>query len=135
MFEITTVAAQDTFTLELLKPGGQPLQADDGTPLSVTISGPGSKAYQKAKAARNTRVLALLKPKHKHSLTEDEQHAENAEFMADCTVSFNGWGYHGAADHSAMVAAYSDHGLDFITNQISAAIVNWENFTSSSLKS
>lgn len=135
MFEITSIAAADTFTLALLKPNGQPLLGEGDVPLSVTIYGPGSKPYQKARAARNARLTTLLKPKHKMSITEAEQYQENAEFMAECTVSFNGWGYHGEADTKAMVAAYSDHALDFITDQISKAIVDWENFTSSSSKS
>jgi hypothetical protein len=135
MFEITQLAAADTFTLELLQPNGNPLVGADGAPLSVTIYGPGSKAYQKAKAARSARLGVLLKPKHKMTLTDAENYQENAEFMAECTVSFNGWGYKGANDQAAMVAAYSDHSIDFITEQISRAIVNWENFTSSSSKS
>ena len=135
MFEITQLAAADTFTLELLQPNGNPLLGEDGTPLSVTHYGPGSKAYQKAKAARHARMAVLLKPKHKMTLTEAEQYQENAEFMAECTVSFNGWGYNGKNDHDAMVAAYSDHTLDFLTEQISRSIVTWENFTSSSSKS
>ena len=132
MFEITKVAAADTFTLELTQPNGDPLVGENGAPLSVTVYGPGSKPYQKAKAARAARVAVLLKPKNKTSLTDEESYLENAEFMADCTVSFNGWGYHGANDHAAMVAAYSDHAIDFVTQQVSRAIVSWENFTSSS---
>ena len=135
MFEITKLAAADTFTLELTQPNGDPLLGEDGTPLSVTVYGPGSKAYQKAEASRSARVGVLLKPKHKNTLTKEESYLENAEFMADCTVSFNGWGYNGAADKAAMVAAYSDHAIDFITQQVSRAIVNWENFTSSSAQS
>jgi hypothetical protein len=135
MFEITTVAATDTFTLDLLHANGTPMLGDGAAPLSVTIYGPGSKPYQKAKANRALRLVALLKPKHKNSLTEEEQSQENAEFMAECTVSFNGWGYHGAADQAAMKAAYADHTIDYITEQVSRAIVNWENFTSSSSQS
>jgi hypothetical protein len=135
MFEITSIAAKDTFDVELLSPSDEPLKDAAGNPISVTVYGPGSKAYHRAVAERNQRLMARLKRKNKTTLTQEEQLAENAEFLATCTASFNGWGYQGKSDREAMIAAYSDHTIGFIADQISKAVVDWANFTSSSPKS
>ena len=48
MFEITSIAAKDTFDVELLSPNDEPLKDADGVQLSVTVYGPGSIAYHRA---------------------------------------------------------------------------------------
>ena len=50
MFDITTLAATDTSTLELVGADDAPLFDDKGKPLSITVYGPGSKVYQRAQA-------------------------------------------------------------------------------------
>jgi hypothetical protein len=132
MFEITILAAKDTFTLELLNADDTPLVGADGAPLSITVYGPGSKAYAAAQAARNQRMLDRVAKKGKTKLSAEEQTAENVNFLAACTVSFNGWGYHGQADAQAIAAAYADTKLGFISDQVSRAVNDWANFTSSS---
>jgi hypothetical protein len=135
MFEITTLAAKDTFTLELLNANDEPLFDQEGKPLSITVYGPGSKAYANAQAARNQRMLDRVAKKGKTKLNAEEQTAENVNFLAACTVSFNGWAYHGKADAQAIAAAYADTSLGFIADQVSRAVNDWANFTSSSLTS
>lgn len=127
MFEITNLAAKDTFTLELLSANDEPLLDKDGKPLSVTVYGPGSKAYQKANAARTQRLLDAMAKKGKQKLNAEEQVRENAAFLAACTVSFNGWAYKG--DATAFEAAYADPSIGFIADQVSKAINDWANFT------
>jgi hypothetical protein len=127
MFEITNLAAKDTFTLELQNANEEPLQDKDGKPLSVTVYGPGSKAYQKANAARTQRLMDLMAKKGKVKLNAEDQAKENASFLAACTVSFNGWAYKG--DASAFEAAYSDPSIGFIADQVAKAIGDWANFT------
>lgn len=135
MFEITTLAAKDTFVLELRNANDDALFDADGKPLSVTIYGPGSKVYQKANAERTQRMMDRMAKKGKVKLNAEEQQRENAGFLAACTVSFNGWAYQGKADRDAFEQAYADPSIGFIADQISAAIGDWANFTNGSLKS
>ncbi len=135
MFEITDLAAKDTFTLELLSPSDEPLKDASGKPLSVTVYGPGSKVYAKAQAARTQRLIDLMAKKGRVKIKAEEQAEENAEFLAACTVSFNGWSYKGGTDAAAIQAAYKDTSIGFIADQVTKAIGDWSNFTNSSLTS
>lgn len=135
MFEITTIAARDTFTLELLGGNNDPLLDTEGKPISVTVYGPGSKAYLQAQSARNQRLMDRMAAKGSIKLSCEEQIVESAEFLADTTICFNGWGYKGANDPAAIRAAYQDTSIGFIVDQISKASNTWANFTSSSCAS
>jgi hypothetical protein len=127
MFEITALAAKDTFTLELQNANEEPLKDKDAKPLSVTVYGPGSKPYQKANAARTQRLMDLMAKKGKVKLNAEDQAKETAAFLAACTVSFNGWAYKG--DATAFEAAYLDPSIGFIADQVAKAIGDWANFT------
>jgi len=129
MFEITTLAAKDTFTLELLNSNDEPIVNADGSKPSVTLYGPGSKVFQKAQAARTQRMLDRMAKKGKVKLSAEEQMREQAEFLAACTASMHGWAYKGATDEAAVLAAYSDPSIGFIADQVAKAIGDWANFT------
>lgn len=129
MFEITSLAAKDTFTLELLNGNDDALTDSAGKALSVTVYGPGSKPFTKAQAARTQRMLDRMAKKGKVKLNAEEQSRENADFLAACTVSFNGWSYKGAADAPAILAAYNDPTIGFIADQVTKAVGDWGNFT------
>ena len=129
MFEITSLAVKDTFTLELVNANDEPLLDAAGKPLSVTVYGPGSKAYQRAQAARTQRMLDRMAKKGKLKLTAEEQTREQAEFLAACTVSLNGWAYKGEATPEAIEAAYLDPSIGFIADQVAKAVGDWANFT------
>lgn len=131
MFEITSLAAKDTFVLELLNGNDEPLTGADGKALSVTVYGPGSKPFVKAQAARTQRMLDRMAKKGKVKLDAAEQARENADFLAACTVSFNGWAHHGKADAEAVLAAYNDPTIGFIADQVGKAVGDWGNFTNS----
>jgi hypothetical protein len=132
MFEITSIAAKDTFTLPLVNGNDEPLRDAAGAALSVTVYGPGSKAFAAAQAARNQRMLDRMANKSRVRINADEKADESAEFLAACTVSFNGWGYQGAADAPAILAAYRDPTIGFIADQVSKAVGDWANFTKGS---
>jgi hypothetical protein len=127
MFEITTLAAKDTFTLDLVSASDEPLIDADGKRLSVTVYGPGSKTYQKANAERTQRMIDRMAKRGKVKLSAEEQQRENAAFLAACTVSFNGWAYRG--DNTAFEAAYSDPAIGFIADQVAKAVGDWANFS------
>ncbi len=128
-FEITSLAAKDTFTLELHNADDEPLHDADGNALSVTIYGPGSKVYAKEKAAQNQRLINRVNKRGKVKLSLEEQRSEAAKFLAACTVSFNGWVYQGKADQESIEAAYNDPSIGFIVEQVDRAIGDWANFT------
>lgn len=133
MFEITSLAAKDTFTHALVNANDEPLLDAGGKPLSVTVYGPGSKPYQKANAERTQRMMKRLQRKGKLEMSAEEQARENAAFLAACTVSFNGWTYKGEA--TAFEAAYADPSIGFIADQVSKAIGDWANFSQTSVSS
>jgi len=135
MFEITSIAAKDTFTLELMGTNDEPLVGADGKPLTVTVYGPGSKEHQRAQAKRTQRMMDQLAKKGKMKLTAEEQQREQAEFLAACTESINGWAYKGETGPEAILAAYSDPAIGFISDQVTKALSDWANFTNSSAKS
>ena len=135
MFEITQIAARDTFTLELKNGNGDVLLDASGAPLSVTVYGPGSKAFRQAQAERNQRMIDRMAKAGKTRLSAEENQRETALFLAACTVSFNGWCYQGKNDAHAIEAAYLDPAIGFIADQVGAAIPDWANFTSSSPQS
>lgn len=133
-FEITTVAAKDTFDVKLNNANDEPLLNAAGEPLSVTVYGPGSKAYARASAARTQRMLDRMAKKQRVKLNAEEQVEENAEFLAAVTVSFNGWVYKGAADRAAIQAAYKDTEIGFIADQVQTAVGDWANFSTGAPK-
>lgn len=134
LFEITTIAARDEFTVELLNADESPLFNSSGARLSITVFGPGSKEYAAAQAARNARLMErMAKRGAKSKLSAEEQETEAALFLAACTKSFNGWAYKG--DPRAFEACYRDRSLGFIADQVQRAIGDWANFSTGSVTS
>lgn len=131
LFEITTIAAKDTFEVLINNANDDPLKDATGKQLSVTVFGPGSKAYAKANAARTQRMLDRMAKKGRVKLSAEEQTHENARFLSAVTVSFNGWTYKGEADETAIAAAYLDVSIGFIADQVQAAVGDWANFSTS----
>lgn len=128
--EITSLAAQDTFVLELNNANDEPLINADGTRPTVTVYGPGSRAYQKAQAARTQRIMDRMAKKGKVKLSAEEQLREQADFLSACTASIAGWTYKGGTDAQAIAAAYADPAIGFIADQVAKAVGDWANFTS-----
>lgn len=133
MFDISTLAVNETTIIELESPTGDPLTNDKGEPLSVTVYGPGSKQFQKATSIRNRAILEYVKKGGK-KMKDNEQRELDAEFLAACTVSFNGFTYKDLTGVEAFKAAYSDNSIGFISEQVNKAIGDWANFTQGSPK-
>ena len=132
-FDISSEAAADTATIELDRPNGDPMLNPNGEQCSVTVYGPGSKPFQRAQAARNRAVLAFVKKGGK-KMADDEQREIDAEFLATCTVSFNGFKYKDLTGHEQFKAAYMDTKIGFIADQVNKGVGDWSNFTPSSVK-
>jgi hypothetical protein len=128
MFDISNLAVNSTATVELESPSGDPLTNQDGEVLTVTVYGPGSKQFQKASGVRNRAILEYVRKGGK-KMKEDEQRELDAEFLAACTVSFNGFGYKDLTGIEMFKAAYLDPAIGFISEQVNKAIGDWANFT------
>jgi hypothetical protein len=131
MFDITKVAAQDQFILELNNANDTPLVDDQGTRLSVTLWGPGSKAARALRQRRIQQALHEQKRSGTVKLNAEDIERRQADDMAELTVSLNGWGYEGANDQAAIRACYADPRLGFILDQVVKAQGDWANFTKS----
>lgn len=133
MFDISSLAVNETTTIELEDPNGEPLISSEGDPLSITVYGPGSKQFQKATSVRNRAILDYVKKGGK-KMKDGEQRELDAEFLASCTASFNGFGYKGLTGYEMFKAAYADNSIGFISEQVNKAIGDWANFTQGSSK-
>lgn len=133
MFDISTLAVSDTTIIELESPQGEALTNDKGDTLSVTVYGPGSKQFQRAQSVRNRAILEYVKKGGK-KMKDGEQRELDAEFLASCTVSFNGFTYKDFTGYEMFKAAYLDTSIGFISEQVNKAIGDWANFTQGSSK-
>lgn len=135
LFEITTLAVKDKIVFDLNNANDKPLFNAAGERLSVTICGPGTKLYSKAHAVRAQRMMdRAISTRRGRAVSEDAED-DDAEFLAAITTSFNGWGYKGANDPKAILAAYKDRTIGFIADQISKAVGDWANFLKSGIES
>lgn len=128
MFDISKLAVKESTTIELDGPDGEALLDEKGKRLSITIFGPGSKQYQKAQGVRNRAILEAVR-KGAKKMKDQEQRELDAEFLASCTVSFNGFGYKELTGTEMFKAAYLDPAIGFIAEQVNKEIGDWENFT------
>jgi hypothetical protein len=133
MFDISSLAVSETTIVELETPDGDPLTNDKGEALSITIYGPGSKPFQRAQGIRNRAVLEFVKKGGK-KMKDNEQRELDAEFLAACTVSFNGFGYKDLTGAEMFKAVYLDASIGFISEQVNKAIGDWANFMQKSQK-
>ncbi len=132
MFDITQAAVAETSTLELNNAADEPLLGSDGKRLSITLYGPGSEPFQKAASRRQNKLFERLKKKGKGELSPEEQRADQAQFLAALTVSFNGFTYPPAGKASGaelFKAAYADRSIGFVTDQVQAFVGDWGNFS------
>lgn len=135
MFDITTLAATDTSIVELVGGDDAPLHDDKGKRLSITVYGPGTKVYQRAQARQQNQLMDKIKKRGKMDQSAEEKLTEQAEFLAACTVSFNGFAYppaDGLEGQELFRKAYADPSIGFIAAQVANHINDWANFTKSS---
>ncbi|MEY4473332.1 MAG: hypothetical protein RL671_1636 [Pseudomonadota bacterium] len=135
MFDITTLAATETSIVELVGGDDAPLHDDKGNRLSITVYGPGTKVYQRAQARQQNQLMDKIKKRGKMDQSAEEKLTEQAEFLAACTVSFNGFAYppaEGLEGQELFRKAYADPSIGFIAAQVSNHINDWANFTKSS---
>jgi len=138
MFDITKLAATETSIVELVGGDDAPLYDDKGKRLTITVYGPGTKVYQRAQHRQQNLIMDKLKKRGRMDQSAEEKALEQAEFLASCTVSFNGFAYppaDGLEGQDLFRKAYADPSIGFIAAQVAAHINDWANFTKSSAES
>jgi len=126
--DIRTKAVQPTTILHL-RDAADELMFDGEKPVTVTIYGPGSKQFAKAQAAQQNRMLDSLKRKGKTDQTAEQKRAEQAEFLTECTASFENVSYGDLTGAAMANAVYSDIEIGFIADQVAKHIGDWANFS------
>lgn len=122
--------ADDTLLYESNEDG----KPDETKAIGVTVYGPGTKTYARAKAEQNKRLLAVMRKKGKTGLNAEETAEETARFLADCTKSFHFIEYDDLQGDALHLAVYADKTIGFIGEQVGAHLGNWANFTKGSAK-
>lgn len=132
LFDIKSLAIAVTASMPVRTVSGEAQLDASGNPLTITLYGPGSKPYQKAKHAaeerNNTRVLSRMQGKADSKLSADEKGAENAEFLAACTVCFNGFGCGDLTGHELFKAVYADIEIGHIAEDANKFLGERANF-------
>lgn len=134
--DIKKLAVDPTKKLHLRNASDDLIYADEAKtlPVCVNIFGPASKQYAKAKAAQNNRIIEKLKRKGKSDQTAEQNIAEQSEFLAACTQSWENLEYEQITETNALsVAVYSDQSIGFIADQVAKELNEWSNFTKPSV--
>lgn len=121
--DIKSKAVQPTSRLELRDANDELMVG-----VAVNVYGPGSKQYAAAQARQQNRMIDRLKKKGKTDQSAEQKAAENAEFLADVTVSFEGLEYDDLKGHDLAMAVYSDITIGFIADQVAKHCGDWQNF-------
>jgi hypothetical protein len=133
MFDIKSIAVKDTIEFALNDANDSPLAAA-GKPCMAIIYGPGTKHYAVAVARRQAKFVDRARRGKKQSADADQVLADQAEFLADITVSLE-LAYEDLQDRAKHLAIYSDRSIGFIAEQVAEKLGDWANFSSESAKS
>lgn len=132
---LKTLAASETGVLELRNGDDTPLLQDNGLPCTVTVYGPGSKAFAAAKAAQQNRLIAKLQRRGGAEESPEAKAKNDADFLASITVAMDGVDYDGLTGRELFHAVYSDPSIGFIAEQVAKFSGDWANFSKGSAKS
>lgn len=128
MSDIRKFAVEATGRLHL-RDANDELMYEGELPMAVNLYGPGSKQYAKATAAQQNRMIDKLKRKGKTEQSAESKAAEAAEFLTDCTASFENVDYEDLVGAELARAVYSDVTIGFIADQVAKHLGDWSNFT------
>lgn len=131
--DIRTKAVSETSVLHL-RDASDELMFDGDKPITVTVYGPGSKAYARAKTEQSNRLIDRMKKKGKTDQSPDEAAREKAEFLCAVTASMDGIEYDGKQGSDLFRAVYGDVSLGFIADQVVKHVEEWGNFSKGSPK-
>lgn len=127
--DIRKFSVEQTARFILLDAKDNPMVADDGKQMAVILYSPASKQYAKAQAERQNRLLEKLRNKDKAETTAEQNAKETADFLSDCTHSFENVEYDKLQGRDMFFALYSDASIGFIADQVNKYLGDWGNFT------
>ena len=127
--DIRTKAVKPTGRLHLRDAADEPMFTPDGKEVAVNVYGPGSKQYAKAQASQQNRMIDKMKRKGKTEQTAEKKAAEQAEFLRDCTDSFENMTYGDLTGPAMAHAVFADQSIGFIADQVAKYISDWSNFS------
>lgn len=120
---------------ELMYADGENGEPDLAKPMRVLLYGPGSKQYARAQNAKQNHHLDLMKSKGKTKESAAEAAQSNAEFLADCTHSWeNVDSENGHDGRDLSMEIYLNQRLSFIRDQVAVFLNETANFTPGSKK-
>lgn len=140
MSDILKFAVEPTSRLHLRDANDDLMYADslDGLPdktkpIAVNLYGPGSKANAKAQAGQYNRTVAKLQRKGKATeQTAEQLAAEKAQYLSDCTQSFENMELGALTGEALAIAVYSNVTIGFISDQVTKYLGDWSNFSKTS---
>jgi hypothetical protein len=125
MLNIRNRAVAETITFDLLDADDSPLVGEGGKPVTCTVYGPGSKAYQQADQRKRDKLMnKMIRGKQ---INAEEQARAQAEFLADITERID-LAYDDLEGRQKLVAIYSDPEVGFIADQVAKKVGDWGNF-------
>ncbi len=128
--DLQTLAVLDTAFLHLRNVDGEHL-TEAGTPVGITLYGPGTKTYAQALARKQARTVERMRRQGKPTspaVDAEEEADDNATFLADVTVNFQQIEYLGLRGYELYKAVYASQPLGFIAEQTTRFLSSWANF-------
>lgn len=127
MFNIKNLSIEAEGTMDVRDAAGEKVEG-----LSITFHSPASKPFRRAKHAfdekRSNTVTAMMTGKGDAKRTEDDDARDLAEFLAACTISFNGFEYPGKSGYEGYKALYMDAEIGHIANDANKYLGDRANF-------
>lgn len=109
---------------------GEDKKPDPNRPMRVVLYSPGSRQFAEAQTARNNRILERMSVKGKAAqLTVEEAIKEKAQYLADCTHSWENVDLDGKQGRELSLAIYGDTTLGFIADQNAKRLGDWKDFS------
>jgi hypothetical protein len=132
--DIRKFKVNQTTRLVLKDAKGEPI-TDDGKEVAVIVHGPASKRFALARQNQNNRMMDKLKTKGNAEQTPEQTARETAEFLTECTESFEHVERDDLQGADLAKAIYMDASIGFIAEQVNKHIGDWANFLPVSTKS
>lgn len=131
--DIRSCAVNPTAKLLLRDAGNNLIIDEQGRQLAVTVYGPGSKQFAKAQAIQSNAMMNKLKRNGDVEDSEEILLQEKAEYLANCTESFENVDMDGLTGRDLAIAIYKDRTIGFIGDQVAKFHKEWSNFTKGSV--
>lgn len=134
--DASTLRVAETAAIHVKSAAGEPLY-DGEKPVRIILHSPGTRPYAVVESRQTARQVKRMNDNDGKitAATAEERVAHQAEDLAELTVRFENLTYGDKTGTDLFQAVYADPALGFITKQVSKALVDWGNFTPSSVAS